>query len=326
MSKLTNSNQSQVEQPKEKYRITNWAAYNEALVNRGSITIYFAQEAIVGWYDDGPAQRGAQFEYSDLCIETLLMLKSVFKLAYRQTQGFAKSLLQMMQLDLCVPSYSQIQRRAKKLNIEAYKVPSGGSIDIVIDSTGLKVYGEGEWKVRKHGAGKRRTWRKLHLGCDPKTGFIHCATLTENSQNDASQLTPLVDQVEPEINDACLDGAYDTEECWDQLLDRTINPVIPPRRNAVEWYLEQEGDLAEYPRNKAIQEIDQVGRENWKINHGYHRRSLSETAMFRFKTIFTGTLYSRTMETQQTETAIKIKALNIMTAQGMPVSIKRTAS
>lgn len=296
------------------------------MVNRGSITIYFAQEAFAKWYDDGPAQRGAQFEYSDLCIETLLMLKSVFKLAYRQTQGFAESLLSMMQLNLCVPSYSQIQRRTKKLNIEPYKVSCGGSIDIAIDSTGLKVYGEGEWKVRKHGVSKRRTWRKLHLGCDPKTGFIHCATLTENSQDDASQLTPLLDQIEPDIDDACLDGAYDTEECWDQLIDRNIKPVIPPRPNAVEWYLEQEGDFDEYPRNKAIQEIDQLGRKGWKINHGYHRRSLSETAMFRFKTIYTGILYSRTIETQKTETAIKIKALNIMTAQGMPVSIKRTAS
>lgn len=326
MSKITKDQQTHGDQPKEKYRITNWAAYNQALVNRGSITIYFSQEAIEGWYDDGPVQRGGQYVYSDLCIETLLMLKVVFKLAYRQTQGFAQSLLKSMELELEVPCYTQIQRRSKTLDIEAFNIPAGGSINIVIDSTGLKVYGEGEWKVRKHGYSKRRTWRKFHLGCDPQTGFIHCFTLTDNATDDASQLEPLLDQVEPEIDDACLDGAYDTEDCWDELIERGICPVIPPRRNAVEWYIEQEGDLKDYPRNKAICEIEDIGRKEWKVQNGYHRRSLSETAMFRFKTIHGGMLYSRTMKTQQTETKIKVKTLNIMTAQGMPVSVKIEAA
>lgn len=264
--------------------------------------------------------------YSDLCIETLLMLKVVFKLAYRQTQGFAESLLALMDLTLAVPCYSQIQRRSGTLDIEAYNIPSGGHIDIVIDSTGLKVYGEGEWKVRKHGYSKRRTWRKLHLGCDPETGFIRCFTLTDNATDDASQLEPLLDQVDADIEDACLDGAYDTEDCWDDLLDRAIWPIIPPCRNAVEWYEEQEGDLHDYPRNSAIREIEKIGRKQWKIKTGYHRRSLSETVMFRFKTIHGRTLYSRKMKTQQTETKIKIKTLNIMTAQGMPVSVKVEAA
>jgi hypothetical protein len=326
MSKITKVKQTQADQTKEKYRITNWSTYNQALVNRGSITIYFSEEAIAGWYDDSPAQKGGQYVYSDLCIETLLMLKVVFKLAYRQTQGFAVSLLELMELTLEVPCYTQIQRRSWALDIEAYNIPSGGHIDIVIDSTGLKVYGEGEWKVRKHGYSKRRTWRKLHLGCDPETGFIHCFTLTDNATDDASQLEPLLDQVDADIEDACLDGAYDTEDCWDDLLDRAIWPIIPPRENAVEWYAEQEGDLPDYPRNIAIREIEKIGRKQWKIKTGYHRRSLSETAMFRFKTIHGRTLYSRKMKTQQTETKIKIKTLNIMTAQGMPVAIKIKAA
>lgn len=326
MSNLTKPEQTSIKEGKEKYRIINWASYNQALINRGDITIYFSQEALESWYDNGPVQRGAQFVYSDLCVETLLLIKSVFKLAYRQTQGFATSLLKMMQLDLTVPSYTQIQRRSYSLGIQAYEIPNKGPIDIVIDSTGLKVFGEGEWKVRKHGYSKRRTWRKLHLGCDPKTGFIHCFTLTENSVDDGSQLDPLLNQVDTEIEDVCADGAYDTVDCWDGLIERQANPVIPPRRNAVPWYLEQEGDMEDYPRNRAIREMDEVGRKEWKMNNRYHRRSLSETAMYRFKTAYTGTLYSRIMETQQTETAIKIKALNIMTAQGMPVSVKGIAS
>ena len=188
MSNVTKPEQTSVDEGKEKYQIFNWPSYNQARINRGDITIYFSEEAFENWYDDGPEQRGAQFVYSDFSIETLLVIKSVFKLAYRQTQGFATSLLKMMKLELTVPCYTQIQRRAYSLGMQAYKIPKSGPIDIVIDSTGLKVYGEGEWKVHKHGYSKRRTWRKLHLGCDPKTGFIHCFTLTENGTDDGSQL------------------------------------------------------------------------------------------------------------------------------------------
>lgn len=328
MSKIQLVSEEEKSSAKAKYQVKNWSSYNQALINRGSITIYFSDQAIRGWYDEEPAQKqkGGQYVYSDLCIETLLMLKVVFKLAYRQTQGFAQSLLELMELTLQVPCYTQIQRRSLVLDIEAYNIPRGGHIDIVIDSTGLKVYGEGEWKVRKHGYSKRRTWRKLHLGCDPETGFIHCFTLTDNVTDDASQLGPLLNQVDAPIEDACLDGAYDTEGCWDGLLDRAIWPIIPPRINAVEWYEEREGDLPDYPRNIAIRTIEKIGRKEWKIKTGYHRRSLSETAMFRFKTIHGGSLYSRKMETQQTETKIKIKTLNIMTAQGMPVAIKIQAA
>ena len=136
----------------------------------------------------------------------------------------------------------------------------------------------------------------------------------------------MLDQVEHEVDDACLDGAYDTEDCWDELIDRTINPIIPPRKNAVEWYEQEEGDLPDYPRNVALSQIEEIGRKKWKEQSGYHRRSLSETAMYRFKTIHGRKLYSRKMETQQTETKIKIKTLNIMTAQGMPVSVKANAA
>jgi len=172
MSKVKKDNQTSDKQ-KVKYQVLNWSTYNQALVNRGDITIYFGDDVVDKWYSDLPNQRGAQPLYSDLCIETLLMFKAVFKLAYRQTQGFTQSLLKLMDLsDLNIPSYTQICRRAATLDVVPYLIPKSGPIVIAIDSTGLKIYGEGEWKVRKHGYSKRRTWRKLHLGVDPKTGFI----------------------------------------------------------------------------------------------------------------------------------------------------------
>jgi hypothetical protein len=321
MSKIIKDTQSSTDKVKETYRTRNWEQYNTALVSRGNITIYFTKEAIANWYAEGEAQRGGQYLYSDLCIESMLMLKVVFKLGYRQTQGFTQSLLDLMDLgQLNVPSYSQLCRRSETLKFPRYKIPKSGSINIVIDSTGLKVYGEGEWKVRKHGYSKRRIWRKLHLGTDPKTGFIHCDLLTDHSTSDGSQLAPLLDQVDHNIDAVPLDGAYDHEDCWDELIEREINPIIPPRKGAVEWFENEEGDLADYPRNVAIRQIEETDRKQWKIESGYHQRSLAETAMFRYKTIHGEALYSRKMKTQQTESRLKTKVLNIMTAQGMPVS------
>lgn len=324
MSKIKKDKRTEVNKEKEKYRLLNWKEYNQSLVNRGNITLYFDEAVLDQWYDDGPAQRGAQYEYSDLCIETLLMLKVVFKLGYRQTEGFAKGLLKLMcQDEFRVPSYSQIQRRSQSIEIPGYRIPKSSLITLVIDSTGLKIYGEGEWKVRKHGVSKRRTWRKLHLGCDPRTGFIHCHVLTDNATDDASQLEPMLDQVEEQVDEVCVDGAYDHQDCWDCLIENNIEPIIPPRSNAVKWYEQQPGDLPDYPRNVAIDQIQQMGRKQWKRYSGYHQRSLAETAMYRFKTIHGSSLYSRKMETQKAETRIKIKALNMMTALGMPDSIKR---
>jgi hypothetical protein len=323
MSKIRKSAEADTKQPKVKYQLQNWSEYNKALVKRGNITLYFDEQVLKQWYSDEPAQRGAQEVYSDRCIEAILMLKVVFKLAYRQVQGFAQSLLQLLGLDLQVPSYSQINRRGRLLMVEPFGVPPSGPIVLVVDSTGIKVYGEGEWKVRKHGWSKRRTWRKLHLGVDPKTGFIHCHTLTTNQVSDAAQLPQLLEQVSVEVDEFCGDGAYDQMDCWDELTERGIRPIIPPRENAVYWYERELGDLPDYPRNWIIDQIEQLGRKKWKEQSGYHRRSLAETAMFRYKTIHGNKFYSRLDRQQQTEVDLKIKTLNIMTAQGRPVSKPR---
>ena len=324
MSKL-NKDLQRSEETKPKYKLKNWSAYNKALESRGSVTLYFSDEAIDQWYDQSCCQNdkkpGGQNVYSQICIESILMLKTVFKLPYRQVVGFTKSLLKLMGLEqLRVPGYTQICRRAAHLEIDPFKVPISSPIHIAIDSTGIKVYGEGEWKVRKHGFSKRRTWRKLHIGVDVENGFILSHTLTLNDVDDASQTDELLSQVEQEIDSGYFDGVYDTEHCWDSLIERGITPVIPPREGAVEWYMKQPGDLDDYPRNVAIKRIEETDKKTWKKESGYHKRSLSETAMFRYKTIHGSTFYSRSFEKQQIENNIKIKILNMMTAQGMPDS------
>ncbi len=311
---------------KEKYRITNWKSYNKSLVKRGNITLWISEEVIEKWYYEGASQKGGQFEYSDLCIECLLGLKVVFMLGYRQLEGFAQSLIQIMGFEVSVPSYSQICRRSKGLTVDILASKSNQPIFIVVDSTGLKVYGEGEWKTRKHGISKRRTWRKLHLGVDEKTGEIHAQVLTENGKGDgdAQQVEELLEQVETPIDKFSGDGAYDTFDIWKLLKEKEIEGIIPPQKNAIYW-VDEFDKLLDLDRNEILKKIELTSREEWKQASNYHRRSLSETAMMRFKTIFSPNLYSRKFETQKTEAAIKVKCLNIMTGTGMPISVKVAA-
>ncbi len=307
---------------KDNYKITNWPAYNKSLEQRGRLSIYICDDDVYQtWYDDGPAQQGGQYKYSDQCIETILLLKSVFTQAYRQIIGLTKNIFELMKLDLQVPSYTQVCRRAEHINIEGYKIPRQGGLVLAIDSTGLKVYGEGEWKVRKHGYSKRRTWRKLHLGVDPSTGFIHCSTVTENDIDDGSQLESLLKQVDQKVEVVMADGAYDHKKCWDLLEEGQVWGIIPPRKNAQLWPEKQSGKPLVNQRNRIVKEVKTTNLKEWKRQMGYHQRSLSETAMFRYKIIFGDAMFSRCPNRQVTESRIKIKALNIMTAQGMPQSI-----
>ena len=311
---------------KEQYTVTNWPAYNKALEKRGDITFLISDEVVANWHSDAPFQQGAQEKYSDTCIEAIMMFKTVFRLAYRQARGFTQGILKLMKLEhLDVPSFTQVNRCFRAMDICPFAIPKSGSITIAIDSTGVKVYGEGEWKCRKHGWSKRRTWRKLHLGVDPDTGFIHCHTTTTNSESDESQVDDLLDQVEADIDEIYLDGAYDAQSCYDGLIKRQINPVIPPQRGAVEWYWDTLNDTPDYPRNVAVRRVNEIGRAEWKKEVGYHRRSLSETAMFRYKAVFGSQHYSRLLETQIQENKMKIKALNQMTAHGMPISQPKIA-
>lgn len=312
-------------QDKKTYRIKNWPHYNEALKRRGSITLYFSEEAIKAWYYRGPKQRGAQYTYTDLAIETTLILKAVFSLALRQSEGFVTSLIELMQLRdedgevLRAPNYSTLSRRQGTLKIDLAPSRSREALHLVADSTGLKVYGEGEWKVRQHGWSKRRTWRKLHLGLDEKTGEIHACVLTTNSIDDAEMVGSLLDEVEEEVDRFGADGAYDKRKAYEELIDREIDPVIPPRRDAVIW---QHGNCKgpRHPRDEALRYIRRHGRKKWKRESGYHRRSKAETAMYRYKQTFGGELGSRTLANQKVEGRLKAKVLNKMAQVGMPES------
>lgn len=300
------------------YKITNWRDYNESLVQRGDITFWFDEDVIDAWeHDNDEPKVGRPFTYSDMAVECLLALRELFRLPYRQTEGLGRSLVKLMQAEVAIPDYSSLAKRAAKLSVLLSVTTRKGPIDVVVDSTGLKVFGEGEWKMRKHGKSKRRTWRKLHLTVNPHTQEIEAEVLTENSGHDADQVDGLLDQVNGPVAAFYGDGAYDQWKVYDSLGGREIQPIIPPRRNAK---IKQHGNARQTAlvRDEAIRGIRRVGRKQWKKDIGYHRRSLAETAMYRIKCCFGDKLKNRELPNQRTEARIRSKILNRFTQLGMP--------
>jgi hypothetical protein len=306
---------------KQQYRVRNWSEYNLALKQRGSLTFWVSEEAIEQWLNTKPSETlGAPKTYSDTAIMSVLTVKNLFRLAGRQATGLIASLFELMQVELPVPDHSTVSRRMGKLSITLPIHDREQARHVVIDSTGIKVYGEGEWKVRQHGVSKRRTWRKLHLAVDETTGEILASVVSTNDWGDCEILPDLLGQIEGDIEQVSADGAYDTSDCYDTITERGAKPVIPPRKNAVIW---QHGNrkAPPHPRDIALRSVRKHGRKKWKQDADYHRRSLSETAMFRHKTAFGGKVLSRKFENQATELLCQCAMLNRMIQLGKPVSV-----
>jgi hypothetical protein len=246
----------------------------------------------------------------------------VYRLPYRQSVGFTQSLIELMGADVRVPDYSTVCKRSVELNVDLGIETTDAPKHIVLDSTGLKIYGEGEWKVRQHGYSKRRTWRKLHLSVNTATQELEAVVLSDASVDDAEAGKTLLDDTAGDIEQVAADGAYDKRKFYEASTKRGIRHiVVPPRKDAKIW---QHGNSkkAPLPRDENLRYIRRKGRKKWKQDSGYHRRSLAETAVYRFKIIFGNTLASRTLPRQITEGCIKAAALNRMTRLGMPDSYR----
>ncbi|RFD61507.1 transposase [Vibrio parahaemolyticus VP551] len=299
--------------PKPRYKTTNWKQYNKALINRGSLTFWIDEEAIRQWKQSKQDKRGRPRQFSDLAITTALMVKRVFSMPLRALQGFIDSVFSLANVPIVCPHYSCISRRAKQVEV-SFKPKTRGAIQhLAIDATGLKVYGEVEWKVKKHGIdGKRRVWRKLHLAVDTSTHEIVAAELSLLNVTDAEVLPNLLKQTRRRIIEISGDGAYDTRDCHDAIRFKRAVPLIPPREGAAFW---ENG----HPRNLAVGCQRLYGSNNkWKKRYGYHKRSLSETVMYRVKKLLGGRLSLRNYNAQVGETYAMIKALNKLTGLGMP--------
>lgn len=310
---------------KDKYKIVNWKAYNASLCRRGDISLWIDESVLREWRDiDLSKKVVGEKHYPDRVILACLVLSMQYHLPLRQTSGFVKSLLKILGHGAyAVPDYTTLCRRQNELPVEVSKRwQSGEKIAIAIDSTGLKVYGEGEWKVRKHGVSKRRTWRKLHIGIDLDTQEIVSVELTANGEDDAAVATKMLKEKVEKVKSFHGDGAYDDFSFRKTL--GNVKQIIPPPKDAIVHKGTKKAPLKEYliQRNEAVEFIEGHDRKQWKIEKGYHRRSLNETVMFRYKTTFGGEMRARKRENQSTEVKIKCKILNIYKDVGMPISYK----
>lgn len=297
---------------KKKYKIRNWSEYNQSLIQRGSINLWIPSDIETWWHGVGHET------YSDKAIEAMLNIKAIYHLPLRSTVGFVRSIFKDAGLALDIPDYTTCSRRAENLKI-TLKKKQKDITDMILDSTGTKVFGEGEWKVRKHGWSKRRTWKKIHLGID-SLGEIRAVVVTDKDTHDSLVINDILNQENAKVNDFYGDGAYDTFGVYQALLSRNVTGFhIPPKVNAK---IQVHGNFKRkpYPRDENLRAIRKSTRKKWKQNSGYHIRSLGETIMYRYKTIFGQHLSFRREEQQQNEILTKCNILNIFHNLGVPES------
>ena len=273
----------------------------------------------MAWTAKPTGKRGRQPVYSDAAVQTCLTMKVLFGMALRQTTGFVESLLGLIGLNWDVPDFSTLSRRQKGLAVNIPHRRSLGPLHLLIDSTGIKVEGEGEWNARKHGGAKRCIWRKVHLGIDEETLEVRAVEVTSSDIGDAPMLPELLGQIPADeaVTSVSGDGAYDTKACHAAIAQRGAHAVIPPRKNARPWRANLVGAAS---RNEALNACGRLGRAIWKRWSGYHRRSLVETKMHCFKRLGERVM-ARTFERQVVELHVRVALLNRFTQLGRPTTV-----
>jgi hypothetical protein len=306
--------------PKQKHKVANWAEYDAALRQRGSLTVWFTEAAVAAWEAEPRTTPGGQPHYSDLAITTALTLKAVFRLALRQTEGLIGSIIGLLGLDLSVPDHTTLSRRAETLEVPRPRSGRNAEpVHLLVDSTGLKLCGPGEWLVEKHGTKARRSWRKLHIGRDADTGQIVAATLTTHDVDDGSQVGPLLDQVDGPIASFTGDGAYDQDGVYASVAEShpAAAVIVPPRSTAVP---SATAETAPTQRDRHLQLIAERGRRGWQMASGYTNRARAEATIGRYKRVIGDGLRSHTDERRATE--MDVAVLNRMLELGRPTYVR----
>ncbi len=296
-----------------RYRTMNWSEYNAALRRRGSLLVWLDRE--MEWLAPKRGRPGRPRTFSDAAIQFCLSLKVLFGLALRQTIGMVASLLRMAGLeDWPVPDYSTLCRRQKTVSIQIPYRRSGCPLNLLVDSTGVKVLGDGEWQARKHGLSRRRQWRKVHLAMDAVTGDVRAVEFTSSHQGDSPVLSDLLAQIPADqaIGTVTADGAYDTRRCHTALVERGATAIIPIRKNGRPW---KEDCPAARARNDILRASRHFGRALWKRLTGYHARSRIEAQMLRLKA-FGDRIASRDPDRQAAEIHTRIALMNRFSAFG----------
>ena len=313
--------------PRQRHKVANWREYDASLRQRGSLTVWFTDEAVAAWAAEPRTTRGGQPWYSALAILTALTLRAVFRLAYRQTEGLIGSVIGLLGLALRVPDHTTLSRRAATLEVPRPRSGGAGAdsepVHLLVDSTGLKLCGTGEWLLEKHGTRTRRSWRKLHVGVDADTGRIVAAALTTNDVDDGALAGPLLDRVAGPVASFTADGAYDQDRVYVGVAARYPEAavVVPPRATAVPSET-AEGEPTQ--RDRHLRHIAEHGRMAWQKASGYTRRARAEAAIGRWKQVIGDGLRAHADQRRATEVDVAVHALNRMLEFGRP-SYVRTA-
>ena len=303
-----------------RYRTTNWKSYNRALKQRGSLLIWLDKD--MAWRGPRTGGNGRPAVFSDAAIQFCLMVKVLFGLPLRQTTGTVESILSMAALDWPVPDFSTLSRRQKRITVQISNRRAPGPLNLLVDSTGIKFLGDGEWLARKHGTQRRRQYRKVHLAMDTTTGDIRAVEFTSSDKGDSPVLPHLLDQIphDEQIGTVTGDGAFDTRRCHTAILERGGTAVIPIRKNGRRW---REDCLAAKARNEILKATQHLGRAAWKRWSGYHVRSRIEAKMKCLKA-FGERIASRDPDRQTAEVQIRVALMNHFNALGT-AEIKRVA-
>ena len=304
--------------PRQKHRVINSASYDAALRQRGSLTVWFTDNAIENWRAEPRITPGGQPWHSPLAILTALTLRAVFRLALRQTEGLIGSIVGLLGLKLRVPDHSTLSRRAKTLEVLRPRPHrSGESLHLLVDSTGLRLCGAGEWLSEKHGTKTRRSWRKLHIGLDAGSGRIAAASLTAKEVDDGAEIDPLLDQITGAMSSFTADGGYEQDRVYAGVAERHPEAavVVPPRATAVP---SDTAETAPTQRDRHLQHIAEHGRMAWQRASGYTTRARAEAAISRFKQVIGDALRSRTDDRRATEVDVAVHVLNRMMELGRP--------
>lgn len=306
---------------KTAYRVNNWREYDQALRNRGDITFWISQDAVDAWTPPQTGKRGAQPVYSDIAIETALTLRLLFHLPLRQTEGFLGSVLKLRVLSLPCPDHTTLSRRNATVEVrQRVNRASQGPVDLIVDSTGLKVCGQGEWHSQKHGEKKRKCWKKLHIGVDDQ-GQIIASTVTDSHAQDPSQVPVLLSQVDREIERFIGDGIYDQQPVYAavEAHSPSASVIIPPRKDAV---LSSTAGSSPTQRDRHLLEIESDGRFHWKRTSGYYDQADAENAFSRYKRTFGGGLRVKRDKAQEREALLGCVLLNRLRELGRPQSYR----
>jgi hypothetical protein len=287
----------------------DWSQYNRQLIHRGKIFFWVSKEVL----QQQPLKQkknGHPLVYTDALIQAMCYLRFKYHLSLRETEGYFCSLMEFLQELKKVPCYTQICRRMKALKLPKELLSRKGVTDVVLDTTGLKVYGEGEWRAEKYGG--RKSWRKLHLALDPRSGKLVLAEITEEHKHDTTHMEKALQRTNRRKGKVLIDGIADSQKCYELAHRYGKSLLTPPKKGSI---FRREESLRE--RNEALGVIralggDRVARSIWSKLVGYNRRVIIESMISRWKRLYGGDLRSRSEIRQGVEVKIKARMINEM--------------